>query len=313
MTNHHGRTTLAILLAAGALSVAAPAGAGGFEGAVTQRSVVVPNAALKPLAGEGDLTAEKVFAIPADKITALADDPKSGARALNAVIHVKGTKFRVDMMINEKPGFMIVDSAENKTWIAVPEDKVYIEWTKADREAMTAKADAQRKKIEMLRAQADKLSPEDRGRLEAALGPTPAPTVVVPTPAVKKLEKSDTINGMKATAYELREGTTVSRGWLSSDHPDLLAAFVSASKSQQSVRPTRPSTIEMLSAQGLPVRVQTLAPDHYEQVDLVEIDAEAVPDVEFAIPADFKKVDLNATPTAAAAAPAPPAETPAAK
>ena len=313
MTNHHGRTTLTILFVAGALSVAAPAAAGGFEGAVTQHSVVVPNAALKPLVGEGDLTAEKVLAIPADKIAALASDPASGARPLNAVIHVKGTKFRVDMMINDKPGFLIVDSATDTTWIAVPDDKVYIEWTQADHEAMTAKADAQRKKIEMLRAQEDKLSPEDRSRLEAALGPTPVPTVVAPTPAVKKLEQSDTINGVKVTAYELRQGATVSRGWLSSEHPDLLAAFVAASKSQQSVRPTRPSAIEVLSAHGLPVRVQTFTPDHYEQVDLVEIDAEAVPDAQFTVPADFKKVDLNATPAAAAAAPAAPAETPTAK
>jgi hypothetical protein len=298
MTN--GRNTaLAILLAASALGAVSSASAGGFEGTVTQRNAVIPRAALAPLVGEGDITAEKVFAIPTDKIVALSDDPQSGARRTDAVIHVKGSKFRVDMRINDKPGFMIVDSADNRTWIVIPEEKIYLEWSKADREALAKKAETQQKTIDALRAQGDKLPADERARLEAALGPTPAPTTVLPTPAITKLEQSETINGMQATAHELRDGAAVSRGWLTTAHADLLAALVAASKSQQSVRPTRLSAIELLSAHGLPVRVQTLAPDYYEVVDMLKIEGEVVPDSEFAVPADYKKVDTNPTPAAA--------------
>jgi hypothetical protein len=189
----------------------------------------------------------------------------------------------------------------------VPEDKVYLQWTAADREAQAKKQESQGKARDMLREQADKLPEADRERLKAALGAKPEPTAGSAPAALRKLDQVARVNGALSDRYELRQDDVVSVAWVTQEHPALLAAFRAASAGQQAVRSAPATPIERFAEAGLPMRVQTLAGDRYEQIDLVEIKPEPSADADMRVPEGVTQVDPNATPAAAPA----PASTPA--
>lgn len=244
-----------------------------FEGKVVQRSVVLPRSALPALLNGGEVTANKVFDVPPERLQKAAE-----AQTVDAVIYIKGSLFRVDLSVNGKPGYLVADSSTDRTIIAVPADKVYVEWTRADRE-------------------------EAKKKLEAKGQPaTPAPTAkVVKTGSVA------TVDGMTLRTYEYEDGGETSRAWLTQEHANLLAALRGAAKTQQQVRPARATPMEIFSEHGLPIRVQTLTADHYEQIDLLTIEPQPVAADKFTVPTEFRRIDPRATPMAATPVPATPA------
>jgi hypothetical protein len=294
--------SLVVATAGGAGAAEKAKEATSFEGTVKQVTLVMPTAPL--MAAVDELSPQQVFAISDDRLAEIAKDPNSNAQVNTSTIQIKGAKFRVDMTINDQPGYMLVDSATETGWLVSTPSKVYVEWTKAAREAQAKKLDTQSRTKDVLRDQAEKLPPEERERLKAALGPTAAPTAPPAQPELKTLEQNGIVNGALSTLWELRQGNTVSRAWVTDNYPALLAAFRAASETQHRGGTTRKSTIELFASEGLPMRVQTLAPNRYEQVDIIEIKEESVSDEVFKIPPDFTKVDPNAPPPAAAAPPA---------
>jgi hypothetical protein len=300
------RTVLGSLVAIGWAAAGATAANGeAFEGTVRQISLSMPTAGLRSAADK--LEPEQVFAISDEKLAELAHAPGSGAQITKTEIRIDGAKFRVDMVINGKDGYMLVDSATDTTAFVIPADKMYLELTRADREAAAKKQDAERKAAEMLRQQSEKLPAADRERLQAALGPTPAPTVARSEPKLQPLDEVGIVNDAPSAEFEMRDGSVVSRAWVTQAHPELLAAFRAATKSQQSLRERQPTPMERFAEAGLPMRVQTINGDRYEQIELVEITSQALPDDLFQVPSGFTKVDPKATPAAApAAAPAKP-------
>jgi hypothetical protein len=296
-------------LAAGTLAALTPAEA--FEGKVRQISLSIPTATLEPLVMK--LQPADIFLISDERMAEAARQADSGARVIESVIMIDGERFRVGMNINGKDGFMLVDSAAGTTSIVVPEDKMYLQWTAADRAAAATKAESQGKAADLLREQAEKLPEADRERLKAALGDKTAPTAIPAKAPLTKRDKMARVNGALSEGYELRIGDQVSWAWVTQEHPDLLAAFRAASAGQQNIRPTPPTAIERFAEAGLPMRVQTVAGDRYEQVDLVEITPETIADADMQVPEGFTRVDPNANATAApaaAATPAPPTPVP---
>ena len=108
MEQRRALTVLCGLVAAGWIGASAARGEG-FEGTVRQISLSMPTAGLKSAVDE--LEPGQIFSISDEKLAELAHAPGSGAQITKTEIRIDGAKFRVDMVINGKDGYMLVDSA----------------------------------------------------------------------------------------------------------------------------------------------------------------------------------------------------------
>jgi hypothetical protein len=275
--------TLRSLAAVGCLLTVAPAARGaGFEGVVRQVSLSMPVTALKPVVEK--IEPALVFEISDEQLAALVQAPGSGAQVRSMDIKIKGTKVRADLKINDKDGYLLVDTTTDTAFLVVPADKAYLQMTRADREAAAKSA-----------------APGKPAEKPAGPGPTAAPSAAPSAPQMRNLESFAIVNDEPSHYYELVDGPSVSRAWLTEKEPDVLAAFRAATKSTQAPG-APPSAIARFAEVGLPMRVQTLNGDRYEQMELAEIRAEPVPDELMQVPKGFTKLDPNSTP---AATPAP--------
>ena len=103
----------------------------------------------------------------------------------------------------------------------VPAEKRYIEWSEADAKAMGEKM-AQVEK--MMKERMATLPPEQRAQVEAMLKNIKPPsdrTRRAPKVDLKPLGKTQTVNGMQASAYEVKTGDATLVGWVTQDQPEL--------------------------------------------------------------------------------------------
>jgi hypothetical protein len=257
---------------------------GGFEGTLRWREVRVSRTALEKLLGaEGAVDSTAVFAVPSERIAALAGSP--GVEVAETLIHVRGQMVRVDLPADGNAAHMIMDLANTQTLVVMPGKRQVLELNRREVESVGKGMGALEK---ALRKHAADLPPAKRERIESMMHDTVGAGTA---PEARPLGRTERINGMEAAGYELRLGKDLTRGWVTQDHPDLIAAFraVQAGRAQMKGKGAK-GPLTALTKRGLPVRVQTLARGRYELGELTEIRREPVLEQTFAVDPAFERV-----------------------
>ncbi len=273
-----------------ALIVMAPATVPGFEGTLKLRTVSVDRDQLSKVAGGKAPDTEQTLALTPDKLLAAKD---AGAQVRESTVYVSGTKVRMDTPLDRnREGYAIIDTEKNTTWFVVPGEKRYIEWSEADAKAMSDKM-AQVEKV--LKERMGSLPPEQRAQAEAMLKNMKGPSAegAAPKVEIKPTGKTQTVNGMQASAFEVKTGDETMVGWVTQEQPDLNKTLRSVQERMEKMTPPsmrgRQSARTSLGAKGFPVMVQTIDPGHYRVEEVVAVEKKAVPADLFSVPKDFAK------------------------
>lgn len=258
--------------------------ADGFEGTLKFRTVTVPVDQLKGLTDGGSTAAVKIYAIPMDKLLAVP-----GVKPRETSIQVKGSKVRANTGGHDPDGYVIMDVDQGTSWMVMPAQKKYVEWTKADMKALTDKMAEMQKQMKERMAS---MPPEQRKQMEAMMKKMPG--VVggeAPKPQVRALGQTQTINGMQTKGYEVRIGDETAVGWVTQDQKDLQHTFKNLREGEEKMM-SRNRGQDMQSAladSGLPVRVQKVDQGDYHVEELVDVQRTPMAAELFAVPAGFEK------------------------
>jgi len=246
-----------------------------FEGVLKSRIIRVGTSRLVTMLGRDATDASKVFAVPVERF-ASQTEPDSGVQVKEADLKVKGSKVRLDDAANGI--YIIIDTESGLMSIVKPKDKAYLEWTKNDRQRMNAANESVEKSMH------DQAAKKADGKEAGA----PA--------EAKALNKSETINDMKASAYEVRSGDTTALGWVSAEYKDVARVYKAFQSGDMRLNnaPSAESGIERaFAAKGLPVRVQILDSSGYQIRELKGVEAKSLDKGLFAPPSDYTKQTMD--------------------
>jgi len=265
------------LLAALFLGLALPTSswAQGFEGTIKTRQITVSeDALLEILYGEEEmreetsLDAEKVFAIPLERILSLASSLDDEIDVSEVTFSIKGTKMRMEGD-EEMPGYALLDFGAGTFQLVQPSEKIYIEWTKEEFEQFQA------------------MMPE----MEEETGPSAQ---------VRPLGQTKQINGMRCSAYEIKleEATTVA--WVTEELRDLVTAFREFETRMQGMgmfdeEDEGTETFFLVADYGFPVLEQTLTTYgmfggvDYEVQEVVAVERKPLSASQFTVPSDYER------------------------
>lgn len=250
-----------------ATTLAAAASAAPFQGTITSRVMTVSSQRLVTMLGGGATEPQKVFAVPVERFTALADTADSGVTLQTTTISLSGSKGRLDGLGNDKNRFALIDVDKRLVQVVVPEKKAYLEWTPAAGSKAT----------------------------------TPGKAL-----ALKPLGKSEKINGFKTSAYEVRDAGETVVVWVTTDDAELARVYRSVTDLQKQMRNDAPNLTEMAialaAAIGLPVRVQTLDARQYSLREISAVSRKPVAADQFNIPAGFTRSSTAPSPNPPASA-----------
>ena len=278
------RAQIATLLLGCGLVAPTVGWADGFEGTLKFRTISVPVDQLTGLTAGGSTDAEKVYAIPIDKLLAVP-----GVKPRETSIQVKGSKVRANTGGRDPDGYVIMDVDQGTSWMVMPGQKKYIEWTKADMKALTEKMAGMQKQMQERMAG---MPPEQRKQMEAMMKSLPsAPGSTPPKPQVRALGKTQTINGMPTSAYEVRIGDESAVGWVTRDQKDLQRTFKNLREGEEKMMSHSPGKgiQAALADNGLPVRVQKVDQNEYRIEELVDVQRTPMGADLFAVPVGFEK------------------------
>jgi hypothetical protein len=269
------------------IMLAAPAPMIGFEGTLKLRSISIDRDKLDKVTGGKAPDAEQTMAIMPD---ALINAKDANADVFVTSMYVSGPKVRMDAPLEKgKEGYAIIDTQKNMTWFVVPSEQRYIEWSEADAKAMTEKM-AQLEK--MMKERMASLPPEQRAQAEVILKnmKTGGEDAKVD---IKSTGKTQTVNGMQATAYEVKSGDETLVGWVTQEEPELTTMLRQVQQRMEKMTPPamrgRHSARTALSAKGFPVMVQSLDPDHYRVEEITMVEKKPVSSDLFVVPKEYTK------------------------
>jgi len=254
--------TSSSLLAAALLAVPSVAFAQTFEGIIKQRTISVEKYALED---KGFDVSEALFDVPTERILALRDELESTDQmtVMETQTYIKGNLIRTDMETEEGPAYVTMDVEQGIIRMFQPEEKMYIEWTKADMERMKA------------------MMPDMGGGAEE--------------PEPRETGQSRTINGMRCVEYAVETDDATTRVWVSRDNPQLISAFGALLEGIDAMgmgeEATDASTLAV--KYGFPVLVLQLGYDMYEIEETLSVDRQSVSDELFTPPADFTKMTMG--------------------
>jgi len=277
-------------LLAAALVLSAPAAVRAFEGTLKLRTIAVDRADLAKVNGGKPPDVDQTLAITAQQ---LIDAKDAGAQVRESTVYVTDKKVRMDAPLEKgKSGYAIIDTEKNTTWFVVPDEKRYIEWSEADAAAMSQKM-AQVEK--MMRERMESMPPDQRAQVEAMLKKMKAAGEdgAASSVDIKPTGKSQKVNGMQATAFEVTEGGETMVGWVTQEQPDLAKVLRKVQDRMQKMTPPsmrgRQTARTALNDKGFPIMVQTLDPEHYRVEEVVTVEKKSVPADLFTLPQDFTK------------------------
>jgi hypothetical protein len=147
----------------------------------------------------------------------------------------------------------------------------------------------------MMKERMATMPPEQRAQVEAMLKNLKPPSDGSAPPKIdlKPLGKSEQVNGMQASAFEVDSGDTTMIGWITQEQPDLAKSLRTVQERMQKLTPAnmrgRETARTAFGEKGFPVRVQTLDGQHYRVEEVIAVEAGAVPADSFAPPSDFAK------------------------
>ena len=270
------RLGLGVLLLGVSAWVLPATSASAFEGTLKWRLVRVDKAAIGKVSGDAS-DAKKVFAVPMATLMSMHGE----AQVTEATVFVKGSKVRTDTTARDGQSYFITDLDTGVTLVVTPAEKKVMEIGEEDVRAMEGHAAATKKLLESRK----KGSP-GRG---AAADPEADAIQAVP------LGRTETISGMPTSAYELQGSDVAILGWVTAEHPDVLALFkrLERNRAKMGSHTDAMKPKEALAQQGLPVRVQTLDQRQYLVEDLVQVDEKPVSDDLFLVPADFARTSAR--------------------
>jgi hypothetical protein len=186
-----------------------------------------------------------------------------------------------------------MDLETGVTQVVMPKEKKVLEVTKEDVRAAESRGQAVRSLMRRRRAD---VPADKQGRLGALLDPATADEEeatfkLVPT------GRSETIRGMKASAYQVRGERQTVQGWVTQDRPDLQQLLRRIERKRDEIAQRRNAAErprDALAEAGLPVRVQTLERGDYTWEEMVEVEEKPLADGLFAAPADFARTTVGA-------------------
>lgn len=257
--------------------------ADGFEGTLKFRTITVPIDKLKGLTEGGSTDTQHVYAIPMDKLLAAP-----GVKPRESVIQVRGSKVRANTGGRDPDGYVIMDVDQGTSLMVMPGQKKYIEWTKADMKELTDKMSEMQKQM---KARIAELPPEQRKQMEAMMKNLPDASGKAPQPQVRALDKTQTINGMQTSAYEVRIGDESAIGWVTKDQKDLQHTFKNLREGEEKMMSHNPGKgiQAALADKGLPIRVQKVDKDEYRVEELIDVQRTPMNADLFSVPAGFEK------------------------
>ena len=272
------------------LIVAAPGAVWAFEGTMKLRTMAVERDQLSKMSGGKAPDTEQTLAILPAQLLAAKD---SGAQMRESMVYVSGSKVRMDTPLEQSAdSYAIVDTDKDLTVFVVPSEKRYIEWSQADAQAMGAKMEQLEK---MMRERMATLPPDQRAQVESMLKNMHAGTENgVPAKVdLKPTGKSQTINGMQTTGYEVKTDDETMVGWVTQDQPELSKMLQTVQARMEKMTPPslqgRQSARTALGLKGFPVMVQTVDPSHYRIEEVVAVEKKAVPADLFTVPKEFSR------------------------
>lgn len=283
-----------------ALTLAVPAQMLGFEGTLKLRSIAVQRDDLAKVTGGKAPDTEQALAITPEKLLAAKE---ANPQVYESLMYVSGPKVRMDAPLDKgKDGYAIIDTDKNLTWFVVPSEKKYIEWSEADAKAM---GDKMQQLEKMMRERMGSLPPDQRAQAEAILKNMQAGAA--PKVDLIATGKTQTVNGMQATGYEVKMEDETLVGWVTQDEPDLSKMLRTVQERMEKMTPPamrgRQAARSSLSEKGFPVMVQTLAPDHYRIEEITTVEKKPVAADLFAVPKGYTKTTgreaMNKAPAAA--------------
>lgn len=262
-----------------------------FEGTIRFRTVEVGSAVVQELAGdeEGRIDPAEVFEVPIEQLLGRAEaepEPEGEGGEVDVqetTIQLKGSQMRVDV----PDGYVLYDFEAGNFRMVQPSQRAYLEMTAEDLEAMRRQAEAMREEA------LENMPPDVRERMEEA--------EEAPPPDVRRLERTATINGVRAEAYQIEGQETVLRGWVTDEYSELAAAFQAFIKlAEQFAGPEESGSDPqmLLIDYGVPVRTQTLDPlsGDYEVTDLISVEEGTLSEDVFEVPEDFTRRSFPAQP-----------------
>lgn len=268
-----------------------PLTAGAFEGSLKLRTVSASRDQLaKVTGGSAAPSADQALAITPAQLVAAQD---AGVLVRESMVYVSGSKVRMDLPLDhDKGGYAIVDTDKGTTWFVVPAEKRYIEWSEADAKAMGEKMTQVEK---MMKERMASLPPEQRAQVEAMMKNIKPPSADAPAPKVnlKALDKTQTVNGMQASAFQVQTGDATLVGWVTQDQPDLAKTLHTVQERMEKMTPVnlrgRETARNALGEKGFPVMVQTLDPGHYRVEEVLSVQPGGVKAELFVPPSGFTK------------------------
>lgn len=255
------------------------------SGTVTSKSIVVSKEALGKLLDGSPPDAEKAFALPMEKLLA----PESGATVTTATLRMNGSKIRIDG-IGRDDAYALIDSERGTMQLIRPGKKQYIEVTRDDARTATQGLSG----MAAIKDKLAKLPKEQRERAESVMKNLPGGQAKSPTPSVRSLDKTEVINGFRASAYEVKDGDETSIGWVTQDDRELARALKTLEENQERVMAGIVSAHRdarvLLLRYGLPVRVQTLDARGYRVYEISGMQRGPLAADLFTVPAGMAKV-----------------------
>ena len=114
---------------------------------------------------------------------------------------------------------------------------------------------------------------------------------------IKSTGATQTVNGMKVSGFEVKNGEETLVGWVTQEQPELATMLRSVQQRMEKMTPPalrgRQSARTAIGDKGFPVRVQTLDSDHYRVEEVVTVEKKAVPAELFVVPSDFTKTSAR--------------------
>lgn len=266
-----------------------------FEGTVRQRIGMVPPQALKRWVSTDTslaAVAERAFAIPTDSISARGAVarmrlPDSGM-VMEQVWHFKDGKLRMEMQMPGMPAemgfFSIMDPQRGEIVMVMPMLKQVMRLPNAQLDSMRRQNADQARKLGV----SESMQPRRIG--------------------------TQTISGMQAVGYEMRDTAFVARLWMAEELRDVGEALRSVTERMSGMMGMGGSgmindPLSHIDQPGLPLRMQGLMRVLPEQVqtmgqgymytvmEVTSVERKALPDALFHVPADYTEMRMPPAPT----------------
>jgi len=283
-----------------------------FEGVVKQRNVTVEGEALFNIMYGGEeeepefdseaewlrYAANKLFQVP---IAQFRQEGMEGVEVEELTMQIKGTKIRLDSG-PDAGWFMIYDVGGGQVWMVNPAGQYYVSYS-MDEMAAAAEAAAKEAEeamaamgidVEEMQRQAAEY---EAGEMEAEDDMGGAP------PTVKNLERTETINGFRASAFEAMVGDQVGLGWCAEDQQGLQATMkkigeMAGAMEEEEDEGSDASVEDLLCEDRVPVRIQTFSLSMgmggmYSLDEVVSIEETSVSDDVFQVPSGYTKKSLS--------------------